>query len=115
MNLQRDSYSNVWYKTHTSPHARKCPSILLLSELLFSLPFSNGIVERIFSSAKVIKTKKQTNLSAATLKEIKVEGPPPLSNFVANSAVQLWWKDCRTTRRVNQKLPRKTISLVKGI
>ena len=30
-----------------------------------------------------------------------------LNDFVASPAVLLWWKDCRTTRRVNQQLPRK--------
>ena len=40
------------------------------------------------------------------LLEIKVEGPP-FDEFVARPAVELWWRDCRTTRRVNQQLPRK--------
>ena len=108
MNLQKESYSKVWYKIHTSPGARKWPNVLLLCELVFALPFSNGVVERIFSNVKIIKTEKRTNLSAETLRdllEIKVEGPP-FNEFVTRPAVELWWRDCRTTRRVHQH-PRK--------
>ena len=32
------------------------PSVLLLSELLFSLPFSSGTVERMFLVLKLVKT-----------------------------------------------------------
>ncbi len=57
---------------------------------------------------KIIKTDRRTNLHTETLSdlmEIQVEGPP-LSDFLASSAVRLWWDDCCTTRRVNQ-VPRK--------
>jgi len=109
MNLHKESYSKVWYKIHTSPDAKKWPNVLLLCELVFALPFSNGVVERIFSNVKIIKSEKRTSLSVETLRdllEIKVEGPP-FDEFVARPAVELWWRDCRTTRRVNQQLPRK--------
>ena len=39
------------------------------------------------------------------LLEIYVEGPT-LSSFCPDCAVELWWSDCSTTRRVNQQ-PRK--------
>ena len=75
---------------------------------MFSLPFSNGRVEQTFSSLKIIKTMNRTSLSVNTLDdllEIFVEGPP-LDCFSADSAVDLWWSSCCTTRRVNQG-PRK--------
>ena len=53
--------------------------------------------------------KCRTNLSTSTLQdllEIFVEGPP-VTTFVSGPAVELWWRECHTTRRVNQK-PRKT-------
>ena len=37
--------------------------------------------------------------------EVNTEGPT-LSNFSADAAVDLWWSDCSSGRRVNQK-PRK--------
>ena len=57
---------------------------------------------------KIIKTKCWTSINNSTLYnllEINVEGPP-LTSFNANAAIQLWWTDCCTSRRVNQN-PRK--------
>ena len=92
------------YNLHVCPAASSWPNLLLLCELVFSLPSSNGRVEQIFSSLKVIKTMNKKSLSVNTL-EIFVEGPP-LDCFSADSAVDLWWSSCCTTRRVNQG-PRK--------
>ena len=104
-----EGYQQIWYKLHTSPVANsKWPNVLQLSQLIFSLPFSNGHVERLFSTLKVIKTDRRTQLQTATLSDllaIRVEGPP-LANFSPDEAIALWWKDCQTTRRTNQQ-PRK--------
>ena len=89
--------------------------MLHLCELLFSLPFSNGQIERMFSAMKVIKTDRRTNLQTETLSdllEINMEGPS-LSSFSADPAIALWWEDCKTTRRVNQA-PRKEYQLRKS-
>ena len=108
LNLATESYQTIWYKLHTTHDLSKWPNVLVVAQLLFSLPFSNGTVERIFSSMKIIKTDRRTNLHTETLSdllEIHTEGPA-LADFSASSGVQLWWKDCSTTRRVNQA-PRK--------
>ena len=62
LSIESTSYRKVWYLLHVCPDIEKWPSILLLCELVFSLPFSNGRVEQIFSSLKLIKTKNRTNL-----------------------------------------------------
>ena len=103
-----ESYQKIWYRLHTAPDVEKWRNILALSELVFSLPFSNGQVERIFSMMKIIKTDRRTSLHTSTLSdllEIQVEGPP-LAACSPDRAVKLWWDDCKTTRRVNQA-PRK--------
>lgn len=103
-----ENYRKIWYKLHVSPDSSRWPNILLLSELVFSLPISTSRVEQLFSLLKVIKTKRRTSILNSTLHdllEINVEGPP-LSSFNANAAIELWWKDCCTSRRVNQN-PRK--------
>ena len=105
LSLESTKYRKIWYLLHVCPDAEKWPSILLLCELVFSLPFSNGRVEQIFSSLKMIKTSNRTSLHTSTLDdllEICIEGPP-LSSFSADSAIDLWWSDCCTTRRTNQK------------
>ena len=108
LHIDTEGYQMVWYKLHTCPDASKWPNLIRVCELVFSLPFSNAHVERLFSTLKLIKTNRRTKLESTTLSdllEIQVEGPP-LSSFSADDAVSLWWKDCATTRRVNQQ-PRK--------
>ena len=103
-----ENYHKIWYKLHTSPDSSRWPNILMLCELLFSLPISTSRVEQLFSLLKIIKIKRRTSINNSTLHdllEVNVEGPP-LSSFNANAAIQLWWTDCCTSRRVNQN-PRK--------
>ena len=40
LRLGCDSYSKVWYQLYTAPNSANWPNILLVSELLPSLPFS---------------------------------------------------------------------------
>ena len=94
-----ESYKKLWYKIFTAPDARKWPTVILLSELLFSPPFTNSTVERAFSIMNIIKNDRRTSLNDDDLMEINVEGPPP-EDFSSEHAVSLWWKDC--TRRPNQ-------------
>ena len=108
LSIGQEGYQKVWYKLHTAPDASKWSNILHLCELLFSLPFSSGHVERMFSMMKIIKMNKRTNLKSSTLSDlldIKAEGAP-LAGFSADKAVALWWDACKTTRRVSQA-PRK--------
>ena len=103
-----ESYRRIWYKLLTCPDSSKWPNLLFVCELTFSLPFSTSRVEQTFSMLKIVKTKHRTSLHTTTLSdrlEINVEGPP-LSSFNPDAAVDLWWRECSTTRRVNQN-PRK--------
>ena len=55
-----------------------------------------------------VKTKRRCSFRISTLcdlLELNIEGPS-LSQFSADAAVDLWWTECCTTCRVNQK-PRK--------
>ena len=49
--LDRESYRKIWYKLHICPNANTWPNVLLLCELGFSLPFSNGRVEFLHLSS----------------------------------------------------------------
>ena len=93
---------------HVVPDASKWPNVLLLCSLLFSLPISNGRVESIFSSMNVIKTERRASMHTDTLSdllEIHTEGTS-LAEFLSDNAIQIWWTNCSTSRRVNQA-PRK--------
>ena len=86
-----DSLKKVWYQLYSSPDSAKCPNIMLVNELLLSLPFSTANVEQVFSTLKIIKNEKRTNFSCSTLNdllEVNTEGPT-LSNFSADAAVDL--------------------------
>lgn len=73
-----ENYHKIWYKLYTSPDSSRWPNILMLCELLFSLPISTSSVEQLFSLLKVIKTKRRTSINNSTLHdllEINMEGP----------------------------------------
>ena len=75
--------------------AYKWSNLVLLSELLVSLPFTNTKVERTFSNLKVIKNERCTSLLSATLDdlmEIVSEGPP-FESFCAENAATLWYRN----------------------
>ena len=108
LRIGSESYRKIWYQLHFSPDSVKWPNVLLVSELLFSLPFSTAKVERLFFTLKIIKNERRINLNCSTLNdllEVNTEGPT-LKDFSADAAVDLWWTDCSSGRRVNQK-PRK--------
>ena len=66
LSIETEAYHKVWYKLHVCPDASRWKDILILCELCFSLPFSNGRVERIFLSMKLIKTDRRTRLKQDT-------------------------------------------------
>ena len=62
------------------------PNVLCLSELLFSLPFTNSEVESMFSALKVIKTTSFNTSTLNDLMEINIEGP----SFKTFQPTRLW-------------------------
>ena len=99
-------YRAVWWRLFHAPAASEWLNALTLVQLLFSLPSSNGIVERVFSQMKVIKTKRRSLLSNEALDDLLTitSEPIPLKEFSPDDAIDLWWKE--KVRRPNQK-PRK--------
>ncbi len=67
LNISVDSHQSIWYMLHSVPDSSKWLNILLVVELLFSLPFANSTVERMFSTLKIIKTDRRTQLNTDTL------------------------------------------------
>ena len=74
--------------------------------MLFSLPASNGKLERCFSTLKLIKADRRCSLSNDTLDDLLILNADrvPLQDFNPGAEIDLWWKS--KTRRLNQ-LPRK--------
>ena len=97
----------MWWKLFHSPKASGWTNVLTLAQLLFSLPVSNGKLERVFSTMKLIKAEKRSSMSNETLDDllaINIDGVS-VEDFDADHSIILWWKS--KTRRPNQQ-PRKT-------
>ena len=99
ISLSTLDYRAVWWRIFHAPSAGEWSNALVLIELLFSLPSSNGKLERAFSLMKVIKTDKRSVLSNESLDDllmVSISGPP-LKEFCPDAAIDLWWKDklCR--------------------
>ncbi len=88
---------SYWWKLFNASCSSKWSNVLGLIELLFCLPLANGHVECMFSSLKLIKSEKRCSLSEDHLDDllrIVIDGPP-LCEWDAEKAIQLWWKDKR--------------------
>lgn len=55
ISLSTLDYSSVWWRLFHAPMCSDWPNVLILAQLLFSLPASNGKVERVFSTLNTIK------------------------------------------------------------
>ena len=102
ISLSTLDYRAVWWRIFHSPNAAEWSNILLLIELLFSLPASNGKLERVFSQVNLLKTNRCTLLSNDSLDDLLTlnSDPIPLEMFSPDSAIDLWWK--AKVRRPNQ-------------
>ena len=63
ISLSTMDYHAVWWRIFNAPSSSEWANSLILVELLFSLPASNGKIERVFSQRNVIKTNKRASLS----------------------------------------------------
>jgi len=95
ISLSTLDYRAVWWKVFNSPDSSAWVNVLNLIELLFSLPVSNGVVERVFSQMNVIKGKKRSSLTNDTLDDLLSISSAnlPLSEFDPNEAINLWWNE----------------------
>lgn len=103
ISLSTMEYRAVWWRLFHAPVASEWFNVLALVELLFSLPASNGVVERVFSQVNEIKTKKRCLLSNESLDDLLTitSSRVPLKEFCPDNAIDLWWKE--KVRRPNQK------------
>ena len=65
-----EKYHKVWYNLHIWADSSKWANIFVLCELCFSLSFSIGTKERMFSCMKLIKTDHRTRLNCETLNNL---------------------------------------------
>jgi len=70
ISLSTLEYRAVWWRLFHAPVSPEWGNVLTLVELLFSLPSSNGMIERLFLQMKVAKTKKCSLLSNEALDDL---------------------------------------------
>ncbi len=86
-------YQSVWWCLFHAPNSPEWSNLLTLSTLLFSLPVSNGKLERAFSRLNLIKSSKRNCLGSDTLSDLLVlnTNKVPLQNFSPDTSIDLWW------------------------
>ena len=100
-------YRAVWWRLFHSPNSSSWPNVLALGRLLFSLPVSNGKLERIFSVLKLLKVDRRSSIGNETLKDllmINTDGAS-MDNFNPDPSIDLWWR--AKTRRPDQTKRKK--------
>lgn len=65
-------YLAVWWRLFHAPNIEERFNCLTLVRLLLMLPVSNGKLERVFSTLKVLKVDKRSLLGNGTLNELLV-------------------------------------------
>ena len=95
-------YRSVWWKLFHAPSSSEWVNVLTLAELLFSLPASNGKLERVFSTLGTIKVDRRSSLTNQSLDDLLLLNSEkvPLVNFDPNPGIDLWWSV--KTRRPSQ-------------
>ena len=95
LNLTTEDYHTTWWKLFNCAESGKWNNILLIVEIVFSLPVSNAAVERVFSRINITKSNRRCSLSEDRLDElvrIAIDGLP-LKQWDASLAIKLWWSD----------------------
>ena len=65
--LSSDEYWKIVFQAKTSLGEQDKPNLVKVVKTLLSLPYSNAIVERVFSQLKLIKTDHRSNLKQESL------------------------------------------------
>ena len=103
ISLSTMGYQAVWWRLFHAPEAGSWSNILGIARLVFTLPVSNGKLERIFSTLKIIKVDRRSTLGNDSLDDLLAVNSElvPLKEFNPDHSIQLWWS--AVTRRPNQR------------
>ena len=126
------NYKKTWRLLFDSSYSTKWKNILLLIQLLFSVPICNAKLERLFSKLRRTKNDERCSIGKESLTNvlrIVEEGPhlasfdstpvvPHLASFDSTPVVQMWLnkKDSqirREERNINQEKRKLNIIMCK--
>ena len=106
ISLSTTDYHVVWWRLFHSPNSSDWTNVLALTKLLFTLPVSNGKLERVFSTMKNIKLENRSSMSNDTLDDLLTLNidKATVEDFNPDSSIDLWW---RAKARWPSQNPRK--------
>ena len=106
ISLPTMDYKSAWWRLFNCPNSSEWQNTLLLAKILFTLPASNGKLERAFSQVNLIKTNKRSSLAQSSLSNLVALNidKSPLWDFKPDSAIDLW---CSAKQRRPSHGPRK--------
>ena len=98
-------YHLVWLTLFHAPNSAliSWSTALILAELLFSLPASNGKLERVLSTLATIKVDKRSRFNNESLDDLLLLNSTriPIASFDPDPSIDLWWS--AKARRPSQK------------
>ena len=93
-NSPDESYLEVWHRTFINGEAMaECNNIMHIFEILLIVPFTNAIVEHLFSRMNRVKTDFRNRLSQSRLDtclRVGEEGSD-IKNFDPDCIIDRWW------------------------
>ena len=103
ISLSTLDYCAVWWRLFHCPNSSSWSNMLALSRLLFTLPISNGKLERIFSVLKIIKVDRRSSLGNNSLRDMLtvIADGVSMKDFDPDPCIELWWK--AKSRKLDQK------------
>ena len=106
LSLSATSYLCTWRKIFSSPRCKNWRDVLILIELLFTIPVCNAKLERMFSKLKYAKTDFRCSLSTKRLEHLLriVESGPDVKNYDVLPAIAKWASD--KNRRPSEQKPK---------
>jgi len=87
-------FTECWYKIFTTTHFRdQFPNLTTLVDLSLIIPFSNAVVERVFSRQNLIKTNLRNRMHIDTLNmhlHVSLNAPQNFNKFNYIAAYNHW-------------------------
>ena len=80
ISLSSSTYQAVWWKLFYSPDASSWSNALKLARVLFTLPVSNGKLERVMKTLKVDKRSSMSNefLDDLNVDKVSIQADPSI-------------------------------------
>ena len=97
-NNKKESYLEIWRRSFANTELMSdCKNVMHLYEILLVVPFTNAIVQRLFSRMNRVKTDFRNRLSRSRLDTcLRVgEDRTSIEDFNEDRVIECWWNEKR--------------------